>query len=1635
MQGPFGAAFVVQSALFIVAYFALLCSADAQFPSIDFEGLGSVGVSGNFDGVSLYQPESVSNSFDSTTSSLLLRDSSGALTKINETNAGGQIRTICQRSSAPRTVYVGGLFNQIAGMNASNVAAYDPTSKNWTTLNGGLDGPVNALYCDDTHELVYVGGSFVRPSNVSNVTDTSRYLGGVASWNITGNQWVPAPFGGVNGSVSDIVVGVNSSVLRFTGAFDVGFASLPAGAANSGTNTSASALSAAWAPLPLGQSEFQGGPASNSTDFNDPAQILCPQGLDGANNTFLFADNTTGRLTMRAFRDLPVKGVRLANTYVDGRGTDQFSVISIPDNTELELLYLDPVTLKNVTCTYNCPLFHNDTIPYQDFIITDNPANGLVNGVKQMTGLQITVSTWFGAGAGFHLMQLLSDGGWAFAYDGYNRAQCNSTVPGTRNVASNSTNVGAWYQSSVTTSIAGTIAPVLALTDDFSNLADNLDAEVVWNVDVNYDGNYSVYLNVPGCTASSQCGQRTDVQARVLSNTTTQATPGNWTRVPQNNTLDAQVLIYQGPIQKTSANFTTSVQLTIPADAPAPTTGDRFTVLANAVSMQIYNSNETYQSYQAQGYGLLEYDVYDVELNNNSLSYGANTILANTSIIAVLANDTNTAFANATVRALNATMSGSLLNMTAGITNGTTINGTVIANGTIVNGTVIIQQSQQAYINQLVADLYSATQVLPNSTMTPFDFFAATLLAAGVRRNESEYTNPSAVVANQTYVGGNFTSDNFNASSGFANLVSFDVASGGKSFTRLAGGGLNGEVTSLQVVGTYLFVGGNFTATADNATGLNFVARYDTVANAWNNLAGGTDGAVHSLSILGTSLLVTGDFEQVDGANQTGGFAVWDTTSRQWVPQTQLVVGKISASNSVDDTTYLAGQVESVGGTVTSAAIGLSAPVVVGDYPVIDVLNFQFPSTTAASKAVPIDSSEAPNARRSIQSREHFSSTSTSLEERERKRSKFNTPLLSRLASRASSVLTARSEGDPAPLTSLQKRADAMDPASLASDGDQEILASAFWKRSDGTYLTIFGGNFTTSAGIVNLAIYDPTTTQLDAFPTLPPSSTLTVIRSIYVDGSTMYAGGDGGIVVFDLQKAKWNNIPPLSAASGTVLSVTAISHRPDSNSIIVAGTFTTAGGLPCQSVCQWDSKLTRWINLGNGIDGQVAAIDFAGAKADILVVAGSITLNGLESSLAAWSFDVAKGGSWTSYGSVGSGTGQAPGPATAVSVDNLNANAVYLAGRSVEGTYPYLTKWDGINYNDLGGMELLDATGIAQLTFVGLTQDHQENAIMESNRMLVVSGALSMRTYGNVSTALFDGQDWTPFLTSTRPGGGPGIIRAFTRSVEVLKFGNIHYLAIGIVILISIAIGLGVVFLLVLLGLIWALLFRKKNRSGVDVPVSPSDETLAVAGAAGEKKRPSSLLATLNAATENVMNDHHNYAPEAGVAAGVAGIGIASTSHGHGTSYDHGGAAAESSSHGHARQDSAALGGTLENSDETGQGAQSSQYHSDNQTGRSGISNYYSGDEGHGAAVTGAGTAAAAAAGMGRAIGGEDGEEEVLDGIEAHARYTFEATHPSELGVHAGEKISILDDQDEHWWLARNQAGQTGVLPSSYVL
>ncbi|EST08468.1 Rax2 [Kalmanozyma brasiliensis GHG001] len=1516
---------VSKSALLLTAALPLASASISNFPSIDFDLLGAVSIAGSFAGIQLWNQTGSSTTpnatYDPAASSLLSRASNGTVSFISATEEGGTIHAICQMQSSPNTVFVAGNFFSIGGTAVSNIASYNPTTKAFDSMAGGLDGTVQALYCDNDQQQLIVGGSFSGP--VDGKTD--RYLGNVAQWDVSASAWNPVSFGGLDGTVNTITAGGNASLVRFGGSFDTRFASAGANGIPSGTNTSASPLTAALTPLSLGQVEFVGGPSSKSAGYDNPAQILCPQGADGSGNSYLFEDGVDGRLTARAFRALNVRAIRLGNTFVDGRGTRTFGIVSIPDNTELELIYLDPATNQNVTCTTNCTLAHDAALPYQDFLIADTPANNAPGGVKELTGIQFTATEYYGAGAGLHVLELLSEGGWAYAYNALNRGGCSSDQSGVSGTDSSATNQGGWYPSTINT-LAGTTEPVLAYTDSYSNLQSaSSSATVTFAVDIPVNGNYTVNMFVPGCRASGQCGQRTDVQANVFA---VEGSQGNLTRVSQTNENDRTVQIYSGEVNKVAEGFQPTVVLSIPSDAPAPSDGGDFTVIADKVSFLLLNSNETLQMARASGFGVLEYNLFD------------------SAVTALQSNGTGT---------------------------------------------------------------------LPNTTMTDIDTFAATLYSNGVRSNASD-TAVSAIasVGSRTFVGGSFTSTG-NVS--FANVAGFSSDSTGRTPIEIANGGLNGPVEALASLGNALYVGGSFTSTADSAVTVSYIARYDPDNNAWTALGGGPDGAVTDLYALGPdALLIAGSFATVNGTGQSGGYAVWNATANGWQTQSSFVAAEMTAAfaNYADSNQqgFLAGSVRALSLQSASGAAQLQAPAQSGDLPTIESLNFQFASqsgsSASASSSASLSRRFIVNGVRSQQPQQHQQQRRQAekrSEDQERASSGLGAKLRSLLARSPSSG--RRFEKPSSQASSLTKRAPIMLPASLTSDGQNEVLASAFWQRDDGSFVNILGGNFTTTAGIRNLAFYDDSTSTATAFPAQPITANqqaITVVRSLFVDSDMLYVGGDGGFEAYDLKKASWlTNSAPLSATSRQVLSVTAINHRPDSTQLIVSGSFASAGSLPCLNVCLWDSDGMRWSPLGAGLSGEISAIDYAGNKANQLILAGSLTVNGAQASLASYNFDTQ---TWTALGTVGSGSNQIPGPATAVSVDDLNANAIFAAGRTADGSGPYLVRWDGTQYTAVGSGQFLSDTGISQLTFVPISRAHPSNPILEDNRLLVVSGALTTQDYGDISSVFFDGQSYSPFLLATNLDGSSGIVRAFTRSTEVLRFPNLHHLAVGLVILISIAIGLGIVFLLVLLGLIWAVARRRPEPRDMAVPLSASDETLGL----GEKKRPSSLLATLNAATENAMLGEHGGA--------AAGMGAAAGA---------GGATALAAAH--RRRDSQQYDTTDELSP--------SSYHGDaSRSGPSAQRQYPADDDGVSDAEAGLGMSMMGVSGAAAApaLHGDE-DDSPMEGIPAHARYDFAPNHESELKLVSGEPIEILDDQDRHWWLARNAQGQTGVVPSAYVM
>ncbi|OCF43550.1 hypothetical protein I317_02567 [Kwoniella heveanensis CBS 569] len=738
-------------------------------------------------------------------------------------------------------------------------------------------------------------------------------------------------------------------------------------------------------------------------------------------------------------------------------------------------------------------------------------------------------------------------------------------------------------------------------------------------------------------------------------------------------------------------------------------------------------------------------------------------------------------------------------------TNGTIISGSNGTNGSIITNSTQINNASYTvaygvyeYVRSSTSTINAATSFLSNSTetaLTRLGFSLDAALNASGSEAASWVVNTIVSLDNTVFVGGDFS-----ASNNYTNVISIDTSSG--QAAALASQGLSGIVNTAAVVDGYVFFGGDFTSTAQaGGIALNYIARYDPSSKAWAALGGGVNGFVTDLlasSASSTQLIVMGNFSHVVSSNgnstATGGYAIYDTSSSDWVDG-GILFGNVSAgavpasSSPVGSESFFAGKVYGSAGNSVSGVATLST----GDdgQAVISSLNGVNFGTTGSGAATPTASASAR--RRSFIARATNSYTRSWL-------ARFTDALVER-----SHHLHSRATPPTIPTQHVNAPA---------------VLAGAFWTNSsaDGKpTITILGGNFTSASGDVEgIAFYSESSDHGGL--TGPTPAVGGTVRTLNVIGNVVYAAGDAvnvegvgsGIVAYDLQKSTWvtGGMPSLNPASGSSVTVNSIRTRQDSNTVVVAGDFATAGSLSCAAVCLWDSKNAQWSSPGPGLDGgEVRAIDFAGDSSDTLIVAGSFALpNGDVAYVASYSFS---NSTWTSLGSL-------PGPALALAVDDKNVTNIFAAGYSTSDGTPYLQQWNGATWT-AQAESLAPGSIVQQLAFVPMAKEHDPHGAIENDRMLMVSGDLYLEDSGNVTSALYDGANWYPYLIGTSSSGGVGGASSLFWSEQSFSFKVQHFLARGLVVLVAIAIATGLILLFILLAFLFAYCTRRRERKQAD--------------------------------------------------------------------------------------------------------------------------------------------------------------------------------------------------------------------------
>ncbi|KAI8381043.1 cortical protein marker for cell polarity-domain-containing protein [Radiomyces spectabilis] len=566
---------------------------------------------------------------------------------------------------------------------------------------------------------------------------------------------------------------------------------------------------------------------------------------------------------------------------------------------------------------------------------------------------------------------------------------------------------------------------------------------------------------------------------------------------------------------------------------------------------------------------------------------------------------------------------------------------------------------------------------------------------------------------NEIYLGGRF----FNPNGTFRNIAAFNYDR--SLILPLNDGGLNSNVTDIRVMGSNVYVGGQFNGTVTGTqTGIKYAAAYDLTSNTWSGLEGGLDGPVTHMMVSADQrqLTLAGTFSHALWSDQrvaTGptGNAIWDLSRRQWTERDSLIVGEIVAMHGIlNNRTMIVGRIQ---GAQTFRTNGIS-------------------------------------------------------------------------------------------LTDGQKQWQPL----ISNDRDDVLInAGVFWHNSshpNNQTVTIIGGKFQTD-NLTNLAMYYD-----DAWHELGRLEgeiySLAVLKNyLYIGGQfngTLGTSQPKSFAIYDLATRTSVDVSGIYGADGKPGRVNVITLRSDGKALFIGGNFSLAGSLACAAVCTLDTNTRQWNMVAQGMTGHVRDLTISGGQ---MTAVGALTVNDQPTYIAKLPDQAA---TWISYWPQTTATFGVPttvlgGPNQAVIVAGSNASMGYLGS------------WDGQQFTDLGS-NFGTATDISQLMYVPITKSPSDQRYpANTDDVLMAIGKLMIPPYGNVSAAFYDGSSWYPYILTTRLNGTAGQIHHIFHGSSCCSVGDIrHYLPVPAVILISIAISLGIIFVLVGLGLI-VLFIRRRN--GVD--------------------------------------------------------------------------------------------------------------------------------------------------------------------------------------------------------------------------
>ncbi|PVU91360.1 hypothetical protein BB561_004425 [Smittium simulii] len=445
---------------------------------------------------------------------------------------------------------VGGAFSSINGYKANNIFASSFDGRLLDFLLG-LNGPVNALYCDQLNRIVWVGGNFTAPSEdylFSTISSFNLWSGGFAGFDIESNSWIKSSWTGINGSVFSIAPNNDNSILWVGGNFN--------STLDTRDDTSLSSQ-----PVNIASQSVVGG-NNNLFDVNaDPLNAVCKGSPNDFSSPWLLRDLLPGYFQIMFHNKLAPTILRIKNTQFAGRGTQSIRVERLSDNAALQMIYIDKSTNLKKFCTNECYLDQNST-DWQEFEFDTK---------QDMSGIIINIVKWFGQGGGFAAVELYQRDAVVYGDDKLNFPSCNA-----QNFSNKISTTGTWTSLALLGSEERFVKSEISANQlNSSRFSPSLSAYPFLET----DGFYDVYFEIPACSIANDCGQRGKIVAQIVTSPSPQGSYNiTINQLVQDNT---SLLIYSGYVTRSSSKFRPFVKIEIDYDSLSSSSNTRNIVFQN----------------------------------------------------------------------------------------------------------------------------------------------------------------------------------------------------------------------------------------------------------------------------------------------------------------------------------------------------------------------------------------------------------------------------------------------------------------------------------------------------------------------------------------------------------------------------------------------------------------------------------------------------------------------------------------------------------------------------------------------------------------------------------------------------------------------------------------------------------------------------------------------------------------------------------------------------------------------------------------------------------------------------------------------------------------------------------------------